>query len=902
MKSHSKTNFRKSNLYLKNNILKIQIIFLLLIALAFILNIYVDYIEIREIGFNFLSMFWIDFNSRFVAGLAIFLIVFFVAAVNLTAIRNIFLKIDIFFDFVKRKRIIFTISAVVAALFAFLFKNSLAHQFLIFINSEWFSLGDPVFYNDVGYYIFQRPFLISLVNITIAVSLFINFLNLVLYFLIYAKFDFYNVKDIFTNKSVILHLFLGWIIYLLAKIASYKFLAEEILFTNTKEFTGAGYVDINLWLLYYRFVPYILFAVIIISIVLFLKSKIKYSLGVIVIYPAVYLIVLTLSAVTQSLYVIPNEMVVEQPYIKNNITFTRYAYDVEKMSKRTYAADDTLTENDILENKETIDNIRVIDFNQTLKSINQLQSLKPYYSFFDSDVVTYDNNGQKVAVFVSAREPNHEKLDETAKNYINLNMKYTHGIGVAVNLVSSTTEEGLPNFVVKDVPPKSFDFMPDISEPRIYYGENINKHAITGTKDGEQDDLTDGAYFYNGGGGIPLNIFNRLIFAVKNADINMLVSRQIQWQSKLLVNRNVAERVRTVAPFLMVDGDPYIFINENGGLTWVVDAYTISDNFPYSQKINGYNYIRNSVKATVDAYSGEVKLYISDESDPIIKVYSKIYPSLFEQDGMSADLENKIKYPEYLFKVQADVLKRYHITNPKEFYQKTNVLSFSKEKYEVDKVRDVSPYYVMMRVDENPEAELVLMIPYTLVNKDNIISWLAVRCSAEHYGEIIFYTFPEGKNVYGTYQIENRIDTDPEISREFSLWNTSGSSVIRGNILVIPISNSLLYVEPVYISSGNDSALPAVKRIIVAYGDRIVMEPSLDRALERIFGVKVDSFTKLSAQESINNTVDAYNKMKEVFSEGNWEQLGEAMQQFENSIKNLSNYATLQTQSEVPQQ
>lgn len=901
MALHQKTNPSKE-FYSEKKIFSLQLVIIAAVLVFFILNIYTEYVQIREIGPNFLSMFWIDFNSRLAAGIAIFVVAFIVSAANLMTVRNIFLKIDVFFEFLRKKIIVFAFSVLFSGFFAFLFKNQLSHQFLVFLNSEWFSLGDPVFYNDVGYYMFQRPFFITLINIAVAFSLFMIFLNLMLYFFIYARFDFYSVREIFKNKSVILHLFLNFIIYLLAKTASYKFLAEEILFSDAKEFAGAGYTDIKVWLIYYRLIPYVLFAVITVSIILFLKSKFKYSVAVILIYPALYAVTFVLAAVTQSFYVIPNGSVVEQPYIKNNISFTRYAYDIEKMSEKTYSADNTVTEQDILANKAAIDNIAAIDFGQTLKAVNRLQGIKPYYSFFDSDIVTYGSGSEKVAVFSSAREPNHENLDRSVKNYVNMNMKYTHGMGIAVNLISSTTEDGLPSFIVKDIPPKSFDFIPDISEPRIYYGESINKNAVVATKDGEYDDLTDGGYSYNGSGGIPLNIFNRIIFAVKNSDWNMLLSRQIQWQSKLLVNRNVMERVRTVAPFLMVDSDPYIFINENGGLTWVVDAYTVSDKFPYSRKTGEYNYIRNSVKAAVDAYSGEVKLYICDYSDPVIKVYDKIYPSLFEQDEMPADLKEKLKYPEYLFKTQADIIKRYSVTSVKEFYQKTGALSFSKEKYENDKVRDVAPYYVMMKQEGDLSAELTLMVPYSPANKDNISAFLTVKCSGNGYGDITLYRIPESEKVYGTYQMESRIDTDPEISREFSLWNAGGSSVIRGAISVIPIAGSFLYVEPIYISSGSDSALPAVKSVVVACGDEIVMESSVDKALERLFGVKVDPFMQLSAQESINNTVDSYNKLKEIFSSGNWIELGEAMRQLENSIKNLSNYAASQTQADAPQE
>jgi hypothetical protein len=374
----------------------------------------------------------------------------------------------------------------------------------------------------------------------------------------------------------------------------------------------------------------------------------------------------------------------------------------------------------------------------------------------------------------------------------------------------------------------------------------------------------------------------------------MLVSGYITPESKILLNRNILKRVQRVAPFLEYDDDPYIVITGDGKLKWIIDIYTTSNYYPYSQSIGNINYIRNSAKAVVDAYDGTVEFYITDRSDPIINVYNNIYPDLFNKDKLPEDMAQHIRYPEQLFKIQAQIFRKYHMTNPVAFYNKADLWEISQEKYR-GQSKNVDPYYNLMKLpDISTREELVLMIPYTLVKKENMVSWLAVRSEGDSYGQMVLYKFPKGINVYGTMQIENRIDSNPDISRELSLWDQGGSSVIRGNLLVIPINNSLLYVEPIYITAANESSLPEVKRIVVAYGDQIVMEPTLERALNVLFGgaQPVVPSKGESVTDIIERALKTFQDVKAYTRENDWENFGKAFKQLDDIMDILQERKT----------
>ena len=872
------------------NIVLLVIFGILVLGFTVFLGIYTDYMQLKEVGENFTKIFWTNFNVNTITQLITFVMFFVLILANCIIIRNNLVHIDSSFSYLKRLMPIIAVSGGVALVLSNYARKMVADKFLPFLNSEWFSLGDPIFHQDVGYYIFQRPFYISVLDILLAFGIFLIIFTISSYAVLYARFDFYNMRQIAKEKGIIIHLIASIIIYFLIKAVSYKFTAENVLFKVNKEFVGASYVDIKVWLSYYTIAPILLILVVVVTIIFLLNSKIKPAIITVAVYPASLIIATMVAGAMQTTVVAPNEAAVETPYLQHSIDFTRTAYKLDNVTQNDFKVEYNLTGEKIMNNLGTVNNIRITDFAQTLKVANQLQGIRNYYQFTDADIVPYNLDGKQTAVFVAAREMNKEKLDDSAKNYINQKMKYTHGMGVVMNPVNRITDQGQPYFVIKDVPPRSIEGAPAITQPRIYFGQQADDYVIVNTRDKELDEIETTGYSYEGLAGIKLDFMNRLIYSTALGDFNMLVSDQINSDSKLLLNRNIQQRIKKAAPFLSFDQSATILVDAEGKLKWVIDGYTSSAWFPYSQQSGNFNYIRNPVKAVVDAYDGSVKFYIIDRSDPIIRSYEKIYPTLFEKDEFPTDLASHVRYPETLFKVQAEILKKYHITDPREFYEKRGMWATSMEKYEGDKLREVAPYYSLMKLAGSDKEELVLMLPYTLVNKDNMVAWLAARCSMQNYGQLVEYNFNQNENIYGTSQIENRIDTDPVISQERTLWGQGGSSVIRGNILVIPIENSILYVEPVYISSGKDeAALPEIKRIIVAYNDKVVSKPTLDEGIKALFGVNRPVMVNENdtLESVIQKALQKFDEMKGFSKQNDWENYGKSMKELDDTMQNL---------------
>lgn len=861
-------------------------------AAAVVCGIYINYMEYLEIGEKFTDVFWVNFNANMLTFVVSIIIFFILIYVNLLVIRNNLLGIDSSFSYLKKGFwfVIFSFAASLAM--AVLSIRRISSTIMPYLNSEFFGKGDPIFYKDIGYYVFQRPFYISVADVFLNFAAVMIFATVILYAVFYGRFDFYNMKNIVREKKILVHIIFLIMLFFLLKAVTYKFVGEDIIFNRNSDFVGADYVDLKVWLKFYNIVPVILIAVVAVTTFFTLRQKFKQAIVAVAVYPLIFVLTTVIASVVNTMVVAPNEMSVQNDYIQHNIDYTRSAYGLDNAIEQQYAVKNDLNEQKIMSNLATIDNIRINDFDQTVNILNQLQSLKTYYTFTDADVVTYTLDGEPTAVAVAAREINTDRLADSAKTYVNMKMRYTHGMGVAVNKINTVNENGQPDFIVKDIPVTSNYSELYVKEPRIYYGESNSDYVIVGTKDGESDDIEGNGYAYQGKGGIGLGFFNRLILSVRETDFMMLVSNQISGNSKILLNTNIIDRVKKVAPFLQYDSDPTIVIDKNGRLKWIIDAYTVTPYYPYSEYNGDFNYIRNSVKAVVDAYDGTTSFYIIDNNDPIIKSYADIYPNLFEKSAFPSDLSEHIRYPMDIFNIQASMLQKYHIKSAAEFYQNKGVWSISNEKSSESVTQAVKPYYNYMKVDG--EAELVLMIPYTLSNKDNMISWMAVRCTGENYGQHIIYNFSQSENIAGTYQVENRIDSDDEISKDISLWESSGSSVIRGNMLVIPVDGNILYVEPLYISSGNEqSSLPQIARIVVSYNDRVVSETTLNGCLNKLFGVTRVEEPAADGSGDINSfikkAIKSYTDAKEFSKEGNWEAFGKAMDELDNNINNLKN-------------
>ncbi len=760
---------------------------------------------------------------------------------------------------------------VIGALFALVITNSLWLDFLKMIHAVSFSQPDPIYNLDISFYIFVLPFL------RILMGLLIVFLGMII--LGTALLEFILINQRYTNfmditldtianslKGPFLRSLFKKISYLLAfcfLLLSGFYLTNtyELLYSTRGVAFGASYTDIAVTLWSYR--AYALLAVFsaVLTIIAFHKNKLRLFLAGPVMLIVAGILFTIVGSVVQQLVVEPDEISKETEYLNYNINFTQKAYNLNAVDLVEYPYDENLTQKSIETNDETIKNIRINDSRPLKQTFNQIQSIRLYYDFYDIDVDRYHIDGEYTQVFITPRELNQYKLDNKAMTWLNQYLKYTHGYGIVMSPVNRVTDEGQPELLFKNIPPIT-DTNLQITRPEIYFGEQTDKYIITGS--GEKEfDYPSGSdnveAVYSGKAGITLHGINRLLFAYREQSLKLLVSNNVTSDSKIIIHRNIIERVNAIAPFLKYDSNPYIVLNDTDGkLYWIIDAYTDTPYYPYSQRFNfqeePVNYIRNSVKVVVDAYDGSVHFYTFDDEDPIILTYERIFPELFSsRDDFPIGLESHTRYPQNLFDLQASVYQKYHVDNPVVFYNGEDVWDLATEKY-MDNVQTMTSNYVMFKIED--KAEFALIMPYTPKGKPNMTSLLVARNDAPHYGEVFLYRFPKDKTVQGPIMIESRIDQDSVISPQFTLWGQQGSSILRGNLIVVPIESSLLYVEPIYIQSDNADSLPEMKRVIVAYKDQIVMETTLKEGLDRLFGNKEQPDSTLQTIETLIKQID----------------------------------------------
>jgi len=605
-------------------------------------------------------------------------------------------------------------------------------------------------------------------------------------------------------------------------------------------------------------------------------------------------------ALLQRFRVTPNELVAEGPYIIHNIRMTRKAFGLERIEEKDFPAEENLTAAALERNNPTIKNIRLWDHRPLLVTFGQLQEIRTYYKFTDVDNDRYLIGGEYRQIMLSPRELSYRHLP--SRIWINEHLTYTHGYGVIVGPVNRISPEGLPEFFVKDIPPVSTGF-PKITRPEIYYGEISNDYVFVRTKSQELDYPAGDQNVYTryaGRGGIPVTSFlTKLAFAIRFGEIKIVLSDDLTGESRIMIHREVAKRVRQIAPFLRFDRDPYLVITDDGRLVWMIDGYTVSDRYPYSQPVRDLgNYIRNSVKATVDAYHGTVTFYLADPADPIIRTYARAFPGLFKPLGdMPADLQRHIRYPEDLFSIQAKMFATYHMEDPQVFYNKEDLWAIPRRTVE-GRDREMEPYYTIMRLPGEKKEEFILLTLFNPSRRDNMIAWLAARTDPPNYGRLVVYNFPKAKLVYGPRQIDARIDQDPNFSQQLSLWNQRGSVTLRGSLLAIPIDQSLIYVQPLYLAASEQGALPELRRVFVAYGNQIAMEPTLEQSLQRIFGgrARVEDGPRpapAAGPPAVGDALrgvaqrawEAWSRAQEALRRGDWSAYGEEQRRLEQALR-----------------
>ena len=713
-----------------------------------------------------------------------------------------------------------------------------------------------------------------------------------------------HLMDIASGKLIVL----GVLFYLMLG-ADFFIKQFELLHTHTGAVYGAGFVDVNITLWVYRLIMLMSVIGAITLAIHIKKGEISKLLKVPVIMLLIYVLGVGAGNLVQSLIVSPDEINKESKYLENNIEYTRHAYGIDNVRVAPYSADDSITADTIENNEETIGNIRINDYEPVKDFYNQTQSIRQYYRFNDADIDRYNINGAITQTYLSAREIDEEKISDT---WINRHLKYTHGYGAAVSQVDTVTASGQPDVIEGTIPPETNVDVLKIDRPEIYFGELSNDYIITNTKESEFDypDGSENKYTeYEGSTGIKLNLLNRVLFALREGNIKILVSSNITSQSKFIYYRNVVQRVEKIMPYLSYEEDPYMTIVD-GKLYWILDAYTTSKNYPYSEpytdQINSTNYIRNSVKVVVDAYNGTVDFYIVDDNDPIAQTFQKIYPKLFKSsDKIPEDMRAHLRYPNALFKIQASVYSKYHMDEVKVFYQREDLWDIAHQIYGTEDVQMDPSYYIFNLPDTEEGAEFINMVPFTPKSKQNMTAVMMARNDGANYGQLIVYTMPKNKTVYGPMQIEAQIDQNTEISKEFSLWASSGSTYKRGDLFVIPIGTSLMYVEPVYLEASNQ-AIPEVKRVIVAYQDKIAYEATLGEALMSMFGTstegnRADSVidggsdtdgTSDDVKSLISKAQNAYDKAIEAQKNGDWAEYGKYIGQLESYLKKLGDQSS----------
>jgi uncharacterized membrane protein (UPF0182 family) len=736
-----------------------------------------------------------------------------------------------------------------------------------YFQSTSFERTEPVFNQDISFYIFNLPTLEVVEFGLVGICLY-GFVAVLLTYLLSGN-SLSEGKFIGISHAQQRHLYgLGGAVMLVIGF-SYWLHRYELLYSPRGVSYGASYTD-NVQLPVYTGLSILAFAITIYLILRWIRfHRHPVSRKPVVFALVLYLVMAIalgegLPIAVQSLIVQPNELAREQPYIQRTIALTREAFGLESVHPQVFNPQGKLTEKSIQKNDLTVKNIRLWDKQPLLATNRQLQQIRLYYSFPDADIDRYTINEENLStspfsqqqVLIAARELDYTAVPQEAQTWVNQHLIYTHGYGFTLSPVNRVAAGGLPEYLIKDIGLNNGSPLTTSSEavrtsipigrPRIYYGENTDTYVMTGTKVKELDYSSDNDNVYNiydGRGGIPVDSFwRRMLFAKYLNDWRMAVTPEFLPETKLLYRRNIMQRIKAIAPFLRYDKDPYLVAastkseaNDPSNLYWIVDAYTISDRYPYSDiGKEGINYIRNSIKVVIDAYHGNVSLYITEPSDPIIQTWVKIFPDLFKpMTALPESLRQHLRYPVDLFRIQSERLMTYHMTDAQVFYNREDQWQVPNEVYG-DKPRLVEPYYLITSLPEVPFEEFILFLPFTPKERTNLVAWLAARSDGQNYGRLLLYTFPKQILVYGTEQIEARINQDPVISQQISLWNRQGSRVIQGNLLIIPIEQSLLYVEPIYLES-TQNKLPTLVRVIVAYENRIVMAQTLQQAIAAIF-------------------------------------------------------------------
>ena len=921
-------------------VMVIVVILVLLIGCAGFLT---NWMWFDSLGYE--KVFWTKFLSQLEIGVPVFLAAMLLVRIYLKSLKkHYFIEVESHEipDEKRLNKISWGMSVVFGLLVGLSAGASTWMDFRQFANATSFGLKDPLFHLDISFYVFKLAFLTKANNIVLGIVVGVVIITLLYYGILMTV----RTPDVFErepeepessetpeenaipftrkyrkkpsekrtldlnndNMSQLLHIasgkltLLGIVFYLMVAM-DFLMRQFDLLHVHTGAVYGAGFTDVNVKLWVYRLIMVLSIVGAVTLCHHMHRKEPKKLVRIPIAIVAVGLLGGVVSFAVQNLLVSPDEINKESKYLERNISYTRHAYGLDNIKVEEFPAEQNLNRQAIRDNSQTITNIRINDYEPVQDFYNQTQSIRQYYDFNDVDIDRYNIDGEQTQTYLAAREINESKISST---WINRHLKYTHGYGAAVSRVDAVTASGQPDIIVKNIPPESEAKDIDITRPEIYFGELTNDYVIVNTDEQEFDypNGNENSYStYKGKAGIKLNLLNRILFSVREGSMKLLVSSNVNSDSRIIINRNIKDRVEKLMPYLSYEKDPYMTV-VNGKLYWIVDAYTTSSYYPYSEPYSGEvgstNYIRNSGKVVVDAYNGDTTFYVVDQDDPVARTYQKIYPTLFKDvKEMPEGIRKHIRYPNSLLKIQAGVYTKYHMDQVKVFYQDEDLWDIAHQIYGTEE-KEMNPSYFIFELPDEKKAEFINMIPFTPKSKQNMTAIMMARNDGNRYGQLLVYKFPKNKTVYGPMQIEAQIDQNTEISKEFSLWNSSGSKYRRGDLFVIPINNSIMYVEPVYLEASNQ-AIPEMKRVIVAYGDKIAYESTLADALADLFGEDENGGQSQSASASSgknnsgkSNTKELIQKANEAYENavnaqksGNWKKYGDYLDELEKYLNQL---------------
>ena len=916
---------------MKNKILNTVLISILLLVVVFFVstNFIINFQWFKEVGY--LNVFFTKLIAISKLFVPIFILYFCVIAIYLFTLRKSIRSLvgDTKFKSVKKYFLISNL--VISILGAGATATTQWYKILQFTNAVSFGEVDPIFNKDISFYVFKLPLVQSLFSTAISLIIILVLITVIIYLALGFKDKIYQNKDNVINinsKTYGIRKFAGKQLAVLASVlslligCSYLLKSYNLVYSTRGVSYGAGYTDVKITMIFYKVIA---IACVISSIVVFISIlKLKFRPIIISIASIAVLIVLepVVAIFTQQFVVKPNEMELEKPYISYSIDATKKAFNIDEIEVKEMEPNENITSEKLEDNKDIIENLKVNSTGPLLSFYQQVQLIKNYYEFNDADTDRYNINGKYTQVFVSPREINREAMT----TWQNKHLRYTHGYGLAMSRVNSVTEFGQPDFVMKDIPTVNTTDI-NLENPRIYFGESDNDYVIVNTEGGEFDyptGDTENTFNYNGTGGLKMTPFNRVLFSIYERNPKILMSSSITSESRIILNRNIVKRVQEIAPFLTYDSDPYIVVHD-GRLVWMMNAYTSTDKYPFSEPHEGVNYIRNSVKVVVDAFNGNVDFYVTDENDPIINCYLKIYKGLFKPlSEMPEDLKEHFRYPQDLFELQSKVLTKYHVDDPIKLFTEEDLWDRSldvvkhggdnlsqgdegKEKSILNKAKENKNneaenegLYLMTKLPDEENVEMMLLDYFNMRGKQSMVALLGARMDGDNYGELVMYKFPPQRTIYSPILFKNRIQQDPNISKEISLWAGKGSEVIYGDIIIVPIEDSLLYLNTIYLKANSENSMPEMKRVILSNGDKIVIEENIEKALLKLFNYNSFEENKNSNKDETSNTeitsdnsgvkeaADLFNKAIEAQKNGDWATYGEFINKLGDVLNKMS--------------